>query len=72
MVNHSNITVKKAMSQMLIIAVFFFSLKFKINTQLAKKDFFSIPALGKQPYKTRSIIMKNIGEIIANQYNNNN
>jgi hypothetical protein len=54
MVNISNLAVSRAILQMIPDIVFFYSLKQKSNTKLAKICPSSITPLGQMPYKTRS------------------
>lgn len=69
MVNASNLSVSQALSQMVPSSVFFYSLKQKSNTQLAKSGPLSIPALGQMPYKARSIKPSPERKVHVNQLN---
>jgi hypothetical protein len=69
MVKPSNLTVSRAISQMVPAKVFFYSLKQKRNTGLAKYRPFSIPALGQIPYKARSNKPSHEGKVHVNQLN---
>ena len=67
MVKPSNLTVSRAISQMVPAKVFFYSLKQKRNTGLAKCGPLSIPALGQMPYKARSNKPSHEGKVHVNQ-----
>ena len=69
MVNTSNLTVSRALLQMVPDIVFFYSLKQKSNTKLAKIGPSSIPPLGQMPYKTRSNKPLHDGKVHVNQMN---
>ena len=69
MVNQSNLKVSRALSQMFPAKVFFYSLKQKSDTKLAKYRPFSIPALGQIPYKARSNKPSHQGKVHVNQLN---
>ena len=67
MVNATNLSVSQALLQMVPYPVFFYSLKQKRNTGLAKYRPFSIPALGQIPYKARSNKPSHEGKVHVNQ-----
>ena len=69
MVNASNLSVSQALSQMVPYPVFFYSLKQKSNTQLAKYGPSSIPALGQMPYEARSNKPSHESKFHVNQLN---
>ena len=69
MVNASNLSVSQALLQMVPYPVFFYSLKQKSNTQLAKYGPFSIPPLEQMPYEARSNKPSHESKFHVNQLN---